>query len=655
MRLFYHIYIKVNGCIYSRFLFSSKGGFVLKLSETENDSGKQDITNAFLGEGLPGPAQEQAALKTEKAAVLACLSEPSETKMETLCHRLEEVPLSFYFVRLNERFRSLFSEGIFDRDCFHSFAEKLVSGKYGKEAVKLGILILANYEDAKTRSALQKFGTDGNYTLYVVEASKTFSRRESFLFELAKRLDGYAKMAVTSAMRPLTDEMKQWMFLEGSKNSVLPEMAAIICLENADMVSYMKSLPISAEVFGTFSRLFSNAFRNSKIIDFTASMPLVTAYAEAAPEMAQTFLDYSALQTISASLTLSLRNGLKSGSGKNGWAPSSVQSVLAKCQRAMNRETWHGIILSEMRNPSFSSRKILDAARADGLKPDFTDFLPMLWHSPCDFSVINYLVGENYRTYTQDTLCYMKANLPEKVFSGALNPAENEISQDYEPDLALCLLLKEMNLEVITDLPFFLRCLDCRLPDCRKEAVRGLRQSRTLWGAEVIPALEKALGYEPAKQVKKCILRLLGRKDEKSAKEQRYVELPTSPVEPDAEDVFLLKTHIAGAYYRDLMAVDGVLEEGDMLYLVREPENAYDSNAILIATDDGYVLGYLPRAENRFPAALMDSGRALYAFLTDIDLAKSQLFVEIYLSQKTNLDTSGRPILRLLQDKPQKP
>ena len=103
-----------------------------------------------------------------------------------------------------------------------------------------------------------------------------------------------------------------------------------------------------------------------------------------------------------------------------------------------------------------------------------------------------------------------------------------------------------------------------------------------------------------------------------------------------------------------MTAVDGILDEGDLLFLVREPDNAYDTNAILVATDDGYVLGYIPRAENRFPASLMDSGRVLYAFLTDIDLAKSQLWIDLYMSQKTNLDPAGRPILRLLEKRPEK-
>jgi hypothetical protein len=49
------------------------------------------------------------------------------------------------------------------------------------------------------------------------------------------------------------------------------------------------------------------------------------------------------------------------------------------------------------------------------------------------------------------------------------------------------------------------------------------------------------------------------------------------------------------------------LREGDRLYLVREPDNEHDANAIRVEWR-GRKLGYLPRKENRAVAAAMDNG-----------------------------------------------
>jgi hypothetical protein len=127
------------------------------------------------------------------------------------------------------------------------------------------------------------------------------------------------------------------------------------------------------------------------------------------------------------------------------------------------------------------------------------------------------------------------------------------------------------------------------------------------------------------------------------------VELPDFLPEPEEGDICLFQTRVAGAFYRDLMAVEGVLEENDLLYLVREPENPYDGNAILVTTDDGYVLGYIPKLENPMPAALMDSGKQLYAFLEEINLKRSQLEVSVILKRPTNAPDSRNPFLTVVK------
>jgi hypothetical protein len=50
------------------------------------------------------------------------------------------------------------------------------------------------------------------------------------------------------------------------------------------------------------------------------------------------------------------------------------------------------------------------------------------------------------------------------------------------------------------------------------------------------------------------------------------------------------------------------LDVGDTVILEREPDNAHDDNAILVLTDDGTELGYVPRQDARQMAPLLDSG-----------------------------------------------
>lgn len=69
---------------------------------------------------------------------------------------------------------------------------------------------------------------------------------------------------------------------------------------------------------------------------------------------------------------------------------------------------------------------------------------------------------------------------------------------------------------------------------------------------------------------------------------------------------------LAGSQYHRLPAVAGRLRVGDELMLVRERENRFDQNAVLVVWQ-GEPLGYLPRRENQAVAAALDRGETVRA------------------------------------------
>jgi hypothetical protein len=79
--------------------------------------------------------------------------------------------------------------------------------------------------------------------------------------------------------------------------------------------------------------------------------------------------------------------------------------------------------------------------------------------------------------------------------------------------------------------------------------------------------------------------------------------------------VALFQTPIAGFYYHEGMdeAVFSRLAVGDELVLRREPDNLHDTRAIAVYTQDGIMLGYVPRMENPIPAAMADQEIAIGA------------------------------------------
>lgn len=82
---------------------------------------------------------------------------------------------------------------------------------------------------------------------------------------------------------------------------------------------------------------------------------------------------------------------------------------------------------------------------------------------------------------------------------------------------------------------------------------------------------------------------------------------------PFAKEIFLLETQVAGTSHFSSRENEPTLAVNDSLILRRELNNPHDPLAILILTESGEKLGYVPRDRNEILARLMDAGKFLFA------------------------------------------
>ena len=102
-------------------------------------------------------------------------------------------------------------------------------------------------------------------------------------------------------------------------------------------------------------------------------------------------------------------------------------------------------------------------------------------------------------------------------------------------------------------------------------------------------------------------------------------------LKPLIREIHLFDSFVAGTMH---LQDPSVLEEvtvGDKLTLMRE-ENKFDDNAILLLTESGKKIGYVPEKDNQLFARLMDAGKMLAAKVTKIERRGSfyQISIGIY-------------------------
>lgn len=99
---------------------------------------------------------------------------------------------------------------------------------------------------------------------------------------------------------------------------------------------------------------------------------------------------------------------------------------------------------------------------------------------------------------------------------------------------------------------------------------------------------------------------------------------------PFERDIFLFDTYIAGtSYVEGIEDLEPFLMESEKLNFFREPQNAYDSKAIVIKNDDGIKLGYVPKKDNAVFSRLMDAGKLLFGRISAKKYKGSWLKIDI--------------------------
>ena len=84
------------------------------------------------------------------------------------------------------------------------------------------------------------------------------------------------------------------------------------------------------------------------------------------------------------------------------------------------------------------------------------------------------------------------------------------------------------------------------------------------------------------------------------------------PSSAESIKILVQSSPLAGSQYYAVAKIWDEIKLGDRLTLTREPENRHDRNAVRVDWN-GHKLGYVPRAENRAVARVLDAGEKLEA------------------------------------------
>lgn len=504
------------------------------------------------------------------------------------------------------------------------------------EEIKLGLILAPICKIEKIEDILEVFSIHNDYLFYVIKAYEYKEGYNKTIFEMAKKSNGYGKVFCVMNLRPTTHEIIKWMIEEGSENNVgVPELLSYSML-SLDLLDYLENAEFDEEEVEVLSKSFSMLLSDYGLDEIKDGKKVCNKLLEIIDKVNGNGGIYSLYAVISILYSI---ESIVIDDYEAKKSPSSVKlinnykDIVENCKKICKKDIWHEIIASQVSNIEIESSVLISCSEKTKYKLRKKEFETILKRDYVNALLYKYAFSIGNKSIKKCAFDIGLKKLPMKqILSGQDELKIENLAYEDIAQICFFIIIKYSQYEDFEDKykDINLQALRAPLIETRIEAVKNLQRFKEEFDTSDKEVIQDAIYAETMGNVRRALNSLLIKTNDK---EKRYVKVyDNMHIDAHVKDVYLININIAGTSYVDMNEVSNSLLEDDILYLKREPSNAYDLNAIEVITTEGYVIGYVPKENNLIFNNLMTKGKYLYGKIKEISDDYNEINIEIYLS-----------------------
>jgi hypothetical protein len=203
----------------------------------------------------------------------------------------------------------------------------------------MGIALLGICQAKDLLSEILKLGLHDEFTVYsAVAIMHSAEKPNELLWDLAKKLDGWGKVRIVDKLAELdiSEEIREWLILEGYQNSVMDEYLAFTCAVNGKLNERLLPETISKKLFTSSGGIIDaliNGGPAEDIHDYEKPAELIANYLRHAQKMNESLRDYLVVRSI--------KDYLKDlDENKADWSKEMVDNSLSICKDILSNKKW---------------------------------------------------------------------------------------------------------------------------------------------------------------------------------------------------------------------------------------------------------------------------------------------------------------------------
>ena len=518
----------------------------------------------------------------------------------------------------------------------NNLIRKMIMESNSSEEIKLGLILAPICKIENIKEILSIFSIHNDYIFYVIKAYEYIGKCNNIIFELAKKSTGYGKVFCVMNLSPINYEIKKWMIEEGSVNKVgIPELLSSSML-SMDLLEYLENFEFDGVEIEVFAKSFSMMLSDYGLDKIKDGIKTCDKLVEIIDKVNGKIYSLYSVISIIYSIEAILIDDYKTKRSHSFFKFSNqVKGIIENCKKICKKEIWHKIIEDQISNENIESSVLISCSEKTNYQLKKKEFEIILKRDTANPLLYKYAFSVGNKSLKKCAFNIGLKNLPmNELLSGQGEMRIDNLAYEDIAQICFFIIIKYSKYEEFPDKykELNLRALKSPLVETRIQAVTNLQRFR-----EEFDSFDKELIYdvidgEMVRAIRRTLNSLLIKTNNK---EKKYIEIKDNMhIEEHTKDIYLNNIYVAGINYIDISEVYNKLTEGNMLYLKREINNEYDSNAILISTVDGYVIGYIPKESNLILKNLMDNGKYLYGKVKEISDDYQSINIDIYLSYK---------------------
>ncbi|MDR3595565.1 HIRAN domain-containing protein [Clostridium sp.] len=513
---------------------------------------------------------------------------------------------------------------------------QLIKNSAYSEEIKLGLLLAPICDVEEIEEILDVFSIHNDYLFYTLKAYEYMENYNDTVFELSKKSKGYGKLFCVINLRPTTNEITKWMIEEGSDNNLAVTELLSYTMLSLELLDYFENTKFDTEELEVVSRSFSMLLSDYGLDEIKDSVKVCNKVLEVIEDSGNGIYSLYAVISILYSIEANIIDEYKSKKNLSSYNfNKDYKEIIETCKKICKKDMWNKVIAKEVTNIEIESSVLISCAEKNKYKLKKKEFEMILKRDYTNALLYKYAFSVGNKAIKKSAFELGLQSLPlNQILSGQDELKIDNVTYDDIAQICFFIIIKYSQYEDFKDRykELNLQALKSPLIETRIQAATNLQRFKEEFDEFDIEMLNDFINSEMVGNIRRLLNGLIFKTNNK---EKKYVEVSDKMhVDIHVKDIYLTTTNVAGTNYIDLSEVYNSLFVQDIVYLRREFDNPYDSDAIQVITTEGYVIGYISRENNFILKNLIDKGKYLYGKVDKISDDYSNISIKIYLSYK---------------------